>query len=93
MKNKYFIEFDSLEQEMSTTIQISKEQFFNNLKFLHEQVKNTQDDEYSVNYLNTYFKENEQLTETRYVFSCGTADTRLIHQQCKNGFKFKKKGE
>ena len=93
MKNKYFIEFDSIENNMSTTIQISEQQFKENLKYLHEQAENTKDEDYSVTYLNTYFKDYEQLEETRIVFTCGTADTRLIHQKCKDGFRFKKKGE
>ena len=92
-KNRYFIEFDNLETEMSTCIRISLDEFTTNLKFLHNKVKETQDAEYPLQHINTYYDDTEQCMRTRHVFGCGTATTRLIQITCKDGFRFKNKGE
>ena len=93
MTNKYFIEFDNIEINMSTTIRISKEQFFDNLNFLHKQVEETTNEEYQLHYINTFFYDYDRFTQTNYVFGLGTATTRLIHQKCKKGYKFCRKGD
>lgn len=93
MRSHYYIEFDNLDIEMSKRIRISKEQFMENLKYLHEQAENTKDEEYQVQYINTYHYDYDRFEEFVYVFGLGTSTTRLTHSHCKNGYKFCKKGE
>ena len=87
-REKFAIQFVSIETPVSLELPISKTEYTRQLAFLGEQIEKTKENEYPVE-LTTTVNENEKITITRHRFSVGTGDTYLTRYTCKPGYQFK----
>lgn len=90
---KYFIEFSSNEQDMSTKIEISYKTYIEQLEFLTEQMEQSKDNEYPIEKNVKHLNERADYTETITYFWSGTGTTYLTVMECKEGYRFLTKGE
>ena len=87
---KYLIEFDFLENDMVSTMEISKKEFTRQLAFLRQQIETTKDDECPIvePEYSGRTKEGNGYTKTIYYFRSGCAETALIELNAKDGYYF-----
>lgn len=90
---RYFIEFYSNEQAMSTEIEITQKEYFKQLDFLTDQVEKSKEFEYPVEKTVNYYNQRPKYKETITSFSSGLGSTYLILQECKEGYRFLPKKE
>lgn len=92
IKNKYTIQFDSCENLMSTEIEISKDEYLKQLKYLEKLVDETEEHENPVS-MDFRVYDRKQYTEKVYYFQCVTGTTILVHKIIKDGYRFLNKNE
>jgi redox-regulated HSP33 family molecular chaperone len=85
---KYFISFENLENQMCNEFEISKAEYNKQIKFLREQIKNTEDTEAPIEEMEERVLQNETLVKTIISFNCGCSFTDLIKMECKAGYCF-----
>ena len=90
---RYFIEFYSNEQAMSTEIEITQKEYFKQLNFLTDHVEKSKKFEYPVEKTVNYYNQRQEYKETITSFSSGLGYTYLISQECKEGYRFLPKKE
>lgn len=93
--DKYIIETDIWEVDAHAPIEISKTEFERQLKFLRDKVSKSKSEEweYKVEEREPIVSENDAQIVTQYRFYFPSGGTYLIHRKCKNGYRFKLKGE
>ena len=88
---RYYIEFDMLENEMSTSMEITKAAYTEQIHHLRKQATATAKLECPVEELCTRTIDRGNITVTIIRFICGCATTTLTKHECKPGYHFKAK--
>lgn len=91
IKERFSIQFDNLETEMSTLIFIPKTTYLEQLKFFKSQCEKTQQNEVPAEMFPEKIYKKQHHAETMSIFTIGTATVYLTKYSCLDGYQFTKK--
>ncbi len=88
IKERFSIQFENLETEMSTLMFISKTTYLEQLKFFKSQCEKTQHNEVPAEMFPEKIYKKQHHTETMSIFAVGTATVYLTKYSCNQGYEF-----